>query len=102
MAPAAAASDAAPPASPTAAASSLVALRAQELRIAAVVASYFVISIALVFVNKVLLTEGTSIPAPLFVTWFQCVVTVGICWACGEMGKKARPGTFFAQFPPLA
>jgi GDP-fucose transporter C1 len=75
------------------------ALRVQQTRIAAVVASYFVISIALVFVNKVLLTAGASIPAPLFVTWFQCLVTVAICWACGEMGKSAPPSSFFAQFP---
>ncbi len=74
-------------------------LRAQQASIAAVVAAYFIISISLVFVNKVLLTEGASIPAPLFVTWFQCIVTVGICWFCGEMGKTAAPGTFFAQFP---
>jgi len=76
-------------------------LRAQQLRIAGVVASYFIISIALVFVNKVLLTPGTSIPAPLFVTWFQCVITVGICYICGELGRNAAPNTFFAQFPRL-
>ena len=35
-----------------------------------------------------------SIPAPLFVTWFQCLFTVGLCYLCGELGelqrKKAR------------
>lgn len=77
------------------------ALRAQQLRIAAVVASYFVISIALVFVNKLLLTPGTSIPAPLFVTWFQCIITVGICYVCGELGRNAPTNSFFAQFPRL-
>jgi GDP-fucose transporter C1 len=82
--------------------SSPAALRAKQAHIAAVVASYFVISISLVFVNKVLLTPGASIPAPLFVTWFQCLVTVGICWLFGELGRGAAPGTFFAQFPRFA
>lgn len=75
------------------------ALRAKQFHIAMVVAAYFLISISLVFVNKILLTEGTSIPAPLFVTWYQCLVTVGICWACGELGVNAPAGSFFAQFP---
>jgi GDP-fucose transporter C1 len=82
-----------------------LALRARQLHIASVVAAYFAVSIALVFVNKVLLdspganggaagtgtTAGpspTAIPAPLFVTWFQCLVTVAICWACGEAGRR--------------
>jgi len=39
-------------------------------KVAAVVAFYFVISISLVFLNKVLLSSpGASIDAPLFVTW---------------------------------
>jgi len=55
----------------------------------------------MVFLNKTLLTEGASIPAPLFVTWYQCVVTAAIVAALGEMGKRAEKGTFFAQFPPF-
>jgi GDP-fucose transporter C1 len=74
-------------------------LRQQQTKIGTIVAAYFLISIALVFVNKLLLTKGTSIPAPLFVTWFQCLVTVGICWAFGELGKDAAEGSFFRQFP---
>jgi solute carrier family 35 (GDP-fucose transporter), member C1 len=77
------------------------ALRDRQLQIALVVSAYFIISISLVVVNKVLLSAGTSIPAPLFVTWFQCIVTVLICWACGEAGKKAERGTFLAQFPEV-
>lgn len=57
--------------------------------IAGIVALYFVVSISLVFVNKLLLTKGNSIPAPLFVTWSQCVVTVIICWALGIRGREA-------------
>ena len=45
-------------------------------------------------------TEGTSIPAPLFVTWFQCVLTSIILYVLGEAGKGADPSSFFAQFPP--
>ena len=76
--------------------------RSQVATIALVVAGYFFISITMVFTNKLLMSSaGATIPAPLFVTWFQCVVTVAICWVLGEMGKNATPGTFLAQFPPV-
>ncbi len=72
----------------------------RHIQIGLVVAFYFFVSISLVFVNKLLLSNDTlSIPAPLFVTWFQCVVTVAICWVLGNMGKSATPGSFLAQFP---
>jgi GDP-fucose transporter C1 len=32
--------------------------------------------------------EGVSIPAPLFVTWYQCVITVLICWLAGKIGER--------------
>ncbi|KAL9181923.1 hypothetical protein ACHAXT_012266 [Thalassiosira profunda] len=86
--------------------------------IASVVATYWVVSISMVYLNKVLMSnEGISIPAPLFVTWYQCVVTVLICWLAGLCGQRARgtarympvsagegepadaPKSFFAQFP---
>ena len=42
----------------------------QPGKVAAVVGFYFVISISLVFLNKVLLSSpGASIDAPMFVTW---------------------------------
>ncbi|KAL2716135.1 GDP-fucose transporter 1 [Vespula squamosa] len=48
--------------------------------IASVVAFYWVISILTVFVNKALLSSETvNLDAPLFVTWFQCIVSVVIC-----------------------
>jgi GDP-fucose transporter C1 len=98
------------------------ALLAVQWKIAAVVASYFcawffccplfprgrpshrpppspVISITLVFLNKVMLSDSTSIPAPLAVTWFQCVVTSAILYGLGELGRGAPEGSFFAQFP---
>ena len=59
--------------------------------IASVVASYWVISISMVYLNKILMSnDGISIPAPLFVTWYQCVITVLICWLCGLCGQRAR------------
>ena len=55
-------------------------------------------------------------PAPLFITWFQCVVTALICWLAGKLGEsmarkytqlpstdadvnKGNSKGFFAQFP---
>lgn len=44
----------------------------KKLKIALVVLAYFVVSISLVFSNKLLLSsKGSTIEAPLFVTWFQ-------------------------------
>mmetsp|Transcript_38553 Transcript_38553/g.86886 ORF Transcript_38553/g.86886 Transcript_38553/m.86886 type:complete len:352 (-) Transcript_38553:251-1306(-) len=88
--------------------------------IASVVITYWVVSISMVYLNKVLMShEGISIPAPLFVTWYQCVITVVICWFAGLCGQRARKAdeyapvavsengaqqsarkpSFFAQFP---
>jgi solute carrier family 35 (GDP-fucose transporter), member C1 len=66
--------------------------------IAGVVCLYFVVSILLVFSNKVLLTPGSSIPAPLFVTWFQCVFTFGVIAICGYYGQGAPKDTFWGEF----
>jgi solute carrier family 35 (GDP-fucose transporter), member C1 len=86
--------------------------------IATVVATYWFVSISMVYLNKILMShEGISISAPLFVTWFQCVVTALICWAAGKVGEhmqkradllplsraedgnKGHAKSFFAQFP---
>lgn len=57
--------------------------------IASVVSIYWVISISMVYLNKVLVSnEGISIPAPLFVTWYQCIVTVIICWIAGLLSSN--------------
>jgi GDP-fucose transporter C1 len=74
-------------------------LAKKQLRIAGVVAAYFLISISLVFVNKLLMDKRTSMDTPLFMTWFQCVVTVGICWLLGEIGGQSAPDSYFRQFP---
>lgn len=70
---------------------------AQQMEIAFVVTMYFIISISLVFVNKSLMTPGASMDAPLFVTWFQCVVTVAIQYALGLVSKSAPAGSWLAR-----
>ena len=89
----------APPAAAAEAATAAAALAAMRVKIVTVVLAYFFVSISLVFLNKVMLTEGTSIPAPLAVTWFQCVVTSVILYVLGALGRGAAPGSFFEQFP---
>jgi GDP-fucose transporter C1 len=85
--------------------------------IASVVATYWFVSISMVYLNKVLMSnEGVSIEAPLFITWFQCVVTALICWFAGRFSESIRKRyeslpvsgsdekghsskNFFSQFP---
>jgi GDP-fucose transporter C1 len=96
----------------------MMGLNETQLYIASVVATYWFVSISMVYLNKVLMSnEGISIPAPLFVTWYQCVITTIICHAAGLVGEHfkkldysavrqtddgsespAKP-SFFAQFP---
>ncbi|CAL1293628.1 unnamed protein product [Larinioides sclopetarius] len=55
-------------------------LLSKYIRILIVVSCYWFVSISLVFVNKYLLSsDHFKINAPLFVTCFQCVVTVALC-----------------------
>jgi hypothetical protein len=59
--------------------------------VASVITTYWVVSISMVYLNKILLSnEEASISAPLFVTWFQCVLTCVICVVLGNMGEKTR------------
>ena len=65
--------------------------------IASVVALYWFVSISMVYLNKALMSsEGISIDAPLFVTWFQCIVTAIICYIAGEVGEQSRRGAYKA------
>jgi len=70
--------------------------------IASVIATYWVVSISMVYLNKMLLSnEEASISAPLFVTWFQCVLTCVICIILGNMGERTRSrgiSSFFNDF----
>ncbi|XP_041644944.1 GDP-fucose transporter 1 isoform X1 [Cheilinus undulatus] len=69
----------------------------RAVRIAAVVALYWFVSITMVFLNNFLL-DNKDLDAPLFVTFFQCLVTVGLCWVM-QMLAKLCPG--FIDFPTV-
>lgn len=59
--------------------------------VGSVITTYWVVSISMVYLNKILLSnEQASISAPLFVTWFQCVLTCVICVILGNMGERTR------------
>ncbi|XP_049865344.1 GDP-fucose transporter 1 isoform X2 [Pectinophora gossypiella] len=48
---------------------------------------YRVVSIATVFVNKTLLSgQEVALEAPLFITWFQCIVSFVICFTLSHTG----------------
>ena len=70
-----------------------------------VIASYWVVSISMVYLNKVLLSNpNMSIPAPLFVTWYQCVITCIICMVLGHLGEGTRSKkqpSFLNDFPVI-
>lgn len=50
----------------------------RAVRIASVVVLYWFVSITMVFLNNYLL-DNRELDAPLFVTFYQCAVTVGLC-----------------------
>lgn len=69
-----------------------------------VITAYWVVSISMVYLNKLLLSNPeASITAPLFVTWYQCVITCVICYILGHIGERQRKAgetkTFFTDFP---
>ncbi|VDN59039.1 unnamed protein product [Dracunculus medinensis] len=56
-------------------------------------------SIGLVFLNKYLLSsENLQLDAPLFITWFQCVVTVLLCFGCSYISNLFPA---FLKFPSM-
>jgi len=63
--------------------------------VASVVATYWVVSISMVYLNKSLMSS--SIPAPLFVTWYQCIVTALICWLAGKCGERAQGAAKYSK-----
>ncbi|XP_041973465.1 GDP-fucose transporter 1 isoform X2 [Aricia agestis] len=71
-------------------------LCSRYIQIFIVVACYWVVSIVTVFVNKSLLSSDTiALEAPLFITWFQCIVSFLICFILSKTG--GIPGLF--NFP---
>lgn len=73
--------------------------------VAKIISMYWFVSISMVYLNKVLLSSPeVSIPAPLFVTWFQCVVTALICIILGNLGERTRAKgeqSFLNEFPKV-
>lgn len=69
----------------------------RAVKIAAVVALYWFVSITMVFVNNYLL-DHRDLDAPLFVTFYQCLVTVGLCWLM-QLLSKFCPG--LVDFPSV-
>ncbi|XP_068172063.1 GDP-fucose transporter 1 isoform X2 [Antennarius striatus] len=68
------------------------------LRIAAVVTSYWFVSITMVFLNNFLL-DDRELDAPLFITFYQCVTSAALCRLTGRLAA-ACPGR--VHFPSLA
>lgn len=66
-------------------------LSSHHIYVASVIATYWFVSISMVYLNKMLMSsDEVSIKAPIFVTWFQCVVTTGICYIAGLLGERTR------------
>lgn len=67
--------------------------------IGGVVTLYWFVSITMVFLNKYLLSsESVKLEAPIFITWFQCVVAVVVCWLLGVLSPYL-PDTPATNFP---
>lgn len=52
-----------------------------------VVALYWCVSITTIFINKSLLSE-LQLDAPIFVTWFQCLVSAVICFSLSQLSQQ--------------
>ncbi|KAL1918219.1 uncharacterized protein VTP21DRAFT_3485 [Calcarisporiella thermophila] len=64
-----------------------------------VVAFYWVVSLAVVFLNKIILSgDEYKFPYPLFVTWYQMLVALVLLLLGSSIGKK---NSQFALIPPF-
>ncbi|XP_064632405.1 GDP-fucose transporter 1-like [Lineus longissimus] len=71
----------------------------QSMRIALVVCCYWCVSISLVFLNKYLLSsKDLRLDAPLFITWFQCVVSLLLCGVLSLIAKVFPNHVTFPKF----
>ncbi|KAG2231423.1 hypothetical protein INT48_003661 [Thamnidium elegans] len=59
--------------------------------IAAVVSFYFVISLSVVFLNKIIMSGSSDFPYALFVTWYQLVVALILLLIWASLGKSIIP-----------
>jgi len=63
-------------------------LSLKYIQIFFVVVIYWVISILTVFVNKTLLSvDQLDVDAPIFIAWFQCLVSAIICFMLSRLSK---------------
>jgi len=63
--------------------------KAQNTKVFAVVSFYFFVSISLVLLNKLVLSgSSVSIPAPLFVVWYQLIISLICLLVLGWLGKR--------------
>jgi GDP-fucose transporter C1 len=73
--------------------------------VVSVITAYWVVSISMVYLNKLMLSdENASIPAPLFITWFQCIITCVICVVLGKIGERTRAAnqeSYFNEYPVI-
>ncbi|KAI9270617.1 triose-phosphate transporter family-domain-containing protein [Phascolomyces articulosus] len=65
--------------------------------IGAVITFYFVISLSVVFLNKIIMS-GSDFPYALFVTWYQMVVALVLLLIWAHLGKTHR---LFSIIPPF-
>lgn len=77
---------------------------ANAAQVASVVLLYWAVSITLVFANKFLMNsnpelKANNIDAPLFVTWFQCVLTAVIIFIMGRIASTASSDSWLKEFP---
>ncbi|XP_014220443.1 GDP-fucose transporter 1 [Trichogramma pretiosum] len=84
-------------------------IRAQDvlftkyLYITYVVGLYWIVSISMVFVNKALLSsDKIHLDAPLFITWFQCLTSVGICVTLKFLSKVSPDKFSFPKGNPFS
>lgn len=64
-------------------------LFSKYLRVTGVVALYWGVSISMVFLNKYLLkSDSLKLNAPLFVTWYQCFITVVLSILCDMFARR--------------
>jgi len=71
----------------------------ENAKVAVVVGFYFIVSIALVIANKVVLSSPTiGLPAPMFVVWYQLLVTLICLVVLGSLGKTYTTLSFIPAF----
>lgn len=74
-------------------------LFAKTVKIALVVAGYWVVSISMVFLNKYLLSSPeVHLDAPIFITWYQCMVAVALLYVLGKIKGQTLFPPFEANF----